>query len=99
MELNLDSEVLKAYGYTKENTKITQIGTGLINRTYLLSPQSEERKYILQNINTSVFQSPQAIANNLRAIADYLTVNYPEYLFIKPVSTINSEEMAHIRNE
>lgn len=99
MELNLDSEVLKAYGYTKENTKITQIGTGLINRTYLLSPQSEERKYILQNINTSVFQSPQAIANNLRVIADYLTFNSPEYLFIKPVSTINSEEMAHIRNE
>jgi len=99
MELNLDSEVLEAYGYAKENTKITQIGTGLINRTYLLSPQAEEQKYILQNINTSVFKYPQAIANNLRAIADYLTFNYPEYLFIKPVSTANSEEMAHIHKE
>ncbi|QNN41012.1 phosphotransferase enzyme family protein [Pedobacter roseus] len=99
MELNLDSEVLEAYGYAKENTKITQIGTGLINRTYLLSPQTEEKKYILQNINTSVFKSPQAIANNLRAISDYLNFNYPEYLFIKPVSTANSEEMAHIHNE
>ncbi|KQM72745.1 hypothetical protein ASE74_21930 [Pedobacter sp. Leaf216] len=99
MELNLDSEVLKAYGYTKENIKITQIGTGLINRTYLLAPLAEEKKYILQNINTSVFKSPQAIANNLRAIADYLAFNYPDYLFIKPVSTANSEEMAHIHNE
>lgn len=99
MELSLDSEVLKAYGYAKENTKITQIGTGLINRTYLLSPLSEKKKYILQNINTSVFKSPQAIANNLRAIADYLTFTYPEYLFIKPVSTTSSEEMAHIHHE
>ncbi|WP_029278798.1 phosphotransferase enzyme family protein [Pedobacter borealis] len=99
MELNLDSEVLKAYGYAKENTKITQIGTGLINRTYLLSPLSEKKKYILQNINTSVFKSPQAIANNLRAIADYLSFTYPKYLFIKPLSTTNSEEMAHIHHE
>jgi len=99
MELDLDSEVLEAYGYAKENTKITQIGTGLINRTYLLSPLAEEKKYILQNINTSVFKSPQVIANNLRAIADYLAFTYPEYLFIKPVSTANSEEMAYIHQE
>ncbi|WP_343523312.1 aminoglycoside phosphotransferase family protein [Pedobacter sp.] len=99
MELNLDSEVLAAYGYTKENTKITQIGTGLINRTYLLSPKTEEKKYILQNINTSVFKSPQAIANNLRAIADYLSLTSPEYLFIKPVYTKNGDEMAHIKQE
>lgn len=99
MEINLDSEVLEAYGYTKENTKITQIGTGLINCTYLLSPSIEEKKFILQNINTSVFKSPQAIANNLRAIADYLSITSPDYLFIKPVSTAKGEEMAHIKNE
>jgi len=99
MELNLDSEVLKAYGYTKENIKITQIGTGLINRTYLLSPLSEDKKYILQNINISVFKNPQAIADNLKAIADYLYKTYPDYLFIKPISTVNREEMAHVNNE
>lgn len=99
MELNLDSEVLEAYGYTKENTKITQVGTGLINRTYLLSPLAEEKKYILQNINASVFKSPQVIANNLRAIADYLSFTYPNYLFIKPVPTVNSEEMAFVNHE
>ncbi|WP_316831279.1 aminoglycoside phosphotransferase family protein [Pedobacter aquatilis] len=99
MELNLDSEVLQAYGYTKENITLTQIGTGLINRTYLLSPLSENKKYILQNINTSVFKNPQAIANNLKAIADYLSKTYPEYLFIKPVPTINGSEMAFVKNE
>ncbi|RYD77512.1 MAG: aminoglycoside phosphotransferase family protein, partial [Sphingobacteriales bacterium] len=99
MELNLDAEVLKAYGYTKENIKITQIGTGLINRTYLLSALSEDKKYILQNINTSVFKNPQAIADNLKAVADYLGTNYPDYLFVKPTSTVNGEEMAHIQHE
>ncbi|WP_316797193.1 aminoglycoside phosphotransferase family protein [Pedobacter agri] len=99
MELNLDSEVLKAYGYTKENITITQIGTGLINRTYLLSPVLEDKKYILQNINTSVFKNPLAIANNLKAIADYLLLNYPKYLFIKPIPTITGEEMALVDDE
>ncbi|TCD10172.1 aminoglycoside phosphotransferase family protein [Pedobacter frigidisoli] len=99
MELNLDSEVLKAYGYTKENIKITQIGTGLINRTYLLSPLSEKIQYILQNINTSVFKDPQAIADNLQAIAKYLAKKYPDYLFIKPISTVSGNEMAYIKYE
>jgi len=99
MELSLDAKVLEAYGYTKENVKITQIGTGLINRTYLLSTLLEDKKYILQNINTSVFKNPQVIADNLKAIADYLTKTYPNYLFIKPIATVNGEEMAHIHNE
>ncbi|WP_029282732.1 phosphotransferase enzyme family protein [Pedobacter sp. R20-19] len=99
MELNLDSEVLKAYGFTKVNTIITPIGTGLINRTYLLSPVSEENKFILQNINTSVFKHPQNIASNLKLIANYLATKYPAYLFIKPISTFGGEEMAFINGE
>jgi len=99
MELNLSSEVLIAYGFTPQNIKITQIGTGLINRTYLLSPLSEDRKYILQNINTSVFNDPEVIANNLKAIAGYLIIKYPDYLFIKPIATLQGKEMAIIEGE
>lgn len=47
MELVLAPEILKTYGYTKENVIVKQIGSGLINRTYLLSPISEERQFIL----------------------------------------------------
>ncbi|MFD2289011.1 phosphotransferase [Pedobacter petrophilus] len=99
MELNLASEVLKTYGFTKENTIITQIGTGLINRTYLLSPLAEQKKYILQQINTTVFKSPWAIAWNLKAISDYLSQHFPDYLFIKPIPTIEGEEMAQLNEE
>ncbi|QPH41390.1 phosphotransferase enzyme family protein [Pedobacter endophyticus] len=97
MELNLDSEVLSAYGYTKEDTEITQIGTGLINRTYLLAPVSAHKKFILQNINTAVFKNPQTIATNLKAVGSYLKSNYSDYLFIEPVSTIDGEEMAFVK--
>lgn len=99
MELNLASEVLEAYGFAKENTKVIQIGTGLINRTYLISSFTGGKQYILQNINTSVFKSPEAIAGNLRSIADYLSITYPDYLFIKPVATTKGEEMAYIHQE
>ena len=99
MEITLDSEVLKAYGFTNENIIITQIGTGLINRTYLISPLAEEKQYILQNINTSVFKSPWVIANNLKAIADYLIENAPDYLFIKPIPTVENQQMANINDE
>jgi len=99
MGLNLASEVLTAYGFTKENTIITQIGTGLINRTYLLSPPTGQRKFILQNINVSVFKSPLAIADNLKAISSYLSEHALDYLFIRPIPTIENQEMAHIGDE
>ncbi|MBC6111634.1 phosphotransferase enzyme family protein [Pedobacter fastidiosus] len=99
MELILAPEILKTYGYTKENVIVKQIGSGLINRTYLLSPLSEDKQYILQHINTTVFESPEAIANNLKAIADYLSKNYPSYNFIKPILTLNGEEMALVNGE
>lgn len=99
MELNLDSEVLKAFGFSKEDSQITQIGSGLINRTYLLYPLQGNKKYVLQHINISVFQNPQAIANNIKAIADYLQQHFPNYIFIKPIQTTKGEEMAFVNDE
>lgn len=42
--------------------KITPIESGLINHTYLV--ETDEGKYILQKINTSVFENPAGIQNN-----------------------------------
>ncbi len=99
MELKVDPAVLKAYGYSVEDLEINQLGSGLINRTYLLAPFKTTKKYILQNINTDVFNNPPAIARNIKAVADYLAIKYPNYLFIKPVLTVEGEEMAHIGQE
>ena len=88
MELNIDELILKAYGFTFKTVCLHQIGSGHINRTYLLSTQNK-KKYILQNINTQVFKDPFAIAGNIKAVADYLTINYPTYLFPAPIATLS----------
>jgi Ser/Thr protein kinase RdoA (MazF antagonist) len=98
MELRIEEEILNAYGFSSYQTKIQQIGSGLINRTFLLIDKSGE-KFILQNINTQVFKNPFAIANNIKAVADYLAANYPDYLFPTPVETITGDLMFCHNNE
>ncbi len=98
MELGINQEILLAYGFTLENIKLHQIGSGHINRTYLLSTQSEN-KFILQKLNTTVFKDPQAIANNIKAVADYLKTNNPDYLFPAPICTSTGELMFHFEDD
>ena len=98
MELNINEEVLLAYGFTLQTIKLQQIGSGHINRTYLLTSQNEN-KFILQQINTTVFKDPHAIANNIKAVADYLKTNSPNYLFPAPISTLTGELMFHFEDE
>lgn len=98
MGLNIDENILKAYGYTLKTTALHQIGSGHINRTYLLSVHGEE-KYILQNINAKVFNNPFAIAKNIKSIATYLKLNFPSYLFPAPIATLDGNQMFHYQNE
>lgn len=99
MELSINEEILLAYGFTIQTVKLQQIGSGHINRTYLLSSLRDNKKYILQNINTQVFKDPFAIANNIKAVADYLTTHNPSYLFPSPIATVNGDLMAVHNNE
>lgn len=98
MELNLEEDILKAYGFTTENVKLQQIGSGHINRTYLLSAP-QQGKYILQNINTNVFKDPFAIASNIEEVASYLKANYPNYLFPAAIATVNGQLMYAHKDE
>ncbi len=92
MELNLDEEIFKAYGFNSTIVKLQQIGSGHINQTYLLSTESDT-KYILQNINTYVFKDPYAIAANIKAVADELTLHHPNYLFPASIPTTTGDLM------
>ncbi|MES2650319.1 MAG: aminoglycoside phosphotransferase family protein [Bacteroidota bacterium] len=98
MELNIDEEIVKAYGFTSTTIKLQQIGSGHINRTYLLTTV-KGAKYILQNINTYVFKDPYAIATNIKAVADELTLHHPEYLFPAPIVTTHGDLMCKHNNE
>lgn len=98
MELSIAEELIEAYGFTADTVSLQQIGSGHINQTYLLSSLKDNKKYILQNINTEVFKEPFAIANNIKAVADYLKEHYPDYLFPAPITTLNGDLMAHHDN-
>lgn len=93
MELTIAGEIIKAYGFNVNEVKFQQIGSGHINRTYLLS-LVDGRKYILQHLNTRVFGDPEAIAHNIDAVATWLKGAYPNYLFPAPLRTLNGMLMA-----
>lgn len=87
------SSILSSYGLQADQCEIHAFGTGLINNTWKVSYDGSE--YILQRINQNVFRNPPAIANNLRAMADFLSVNSPDYLFVIPLTTNSNDDMVH----
>ena len=91
------SSILSAYGLQADQCEIHAFGTGLINNTWKVKHGVNE--YILQRINQNVFPNPPAIAENLRAIADYLSVNIPGYLFVVPLTTVDNKDMVHDNKE
>jgi Ser/Thr protein kinase RdoA (MazF antagonist) len=84
-------EILDNYGILNDQTEIETLSTGLINQTWRI--KNLEDNYILQRINHQVFKDPDAIASNVRLIADYLSKNNPEYLFVSPIKTKGDHEM------
>ena len=57
--------ILKQFGI---DSKPIPFGNGHINDTYI----TEDRTYILQKINTSVFNDPKGLTNNVVLITGYL---------------------------
>lgn len=74
-----------------ENCSITPITNGLINMTYLVENSDSNEKFILQKINSQVFQRPEVITHNHLLINEMLAYgNYPLQLVIpKPASSGN----------
>lgn len=91
MEL-IPSDILNAYSISA-NSECTQIGSGLINRTFLVYDRELERKYIVQEINKNVFLYPDVIAENIELLKDYLQSTYPNYLFPAPIANVEGNLM------
>jgi Ser/Thr protein kinase RdoA (MazF antagonist) len=86
-------QILQQYNLAGPVLKTTPFGNGLINHTWMVTHAGTG--YILQRINHHIFKKPAAIASNIRLMADYLSANHPDYLFVRPVSTTNGEDMVH----
>jgi aminoglycoside phosphotransferase (APT) family kinase protein len=82
-------EILKRYPIRISNLTVEPFGNGLINDTFLVI--TGNNRYILQKVNTKVFQNPEAIASNLQVAAEYINKNTPEYTFIIPLQTTDNQ--------
>jgi thiamine kinase-like enzyme len=90
-------EVLSDYNLVYDQLKFEPINNGLINKTWLV--KNGHKNYILQKVNHHIFKTPEAIASNVRKIADYLKLHNPDYLFVAPEKTIHNTEMKFIEGE
>ena len=87
-------QILSAYNLDQDHLELSVINNGLINETWLV--KSTDGDYILQKINHNIFKDPNAIASNIRLLADYLAEKYPDYLFVSPVKTTDGKEMNYL---
>jgi Ser/Thr protein kinase RdoA (MazF antagonist) len=82
--------LLELFGLNPAEYKTIGFGSGLINHTWKVCGP---KNYILQQINTHVFKQPEAIAQNIDLLNDYLKVIAPSYLFVAPVKTQSGQAM------
>ncbi|GIU12789.1 aminoglycoside phosphotransferase [Shewanella sp. c952] len=64
--------VLSHFGVEVEDAKVSPLGNGHINHTFLV--RGCKREFVLQKINTQVFTTPNALVNNADKISRHLTL-------------------------
>ncbi|MEO5781783.1 MAG: aminoglycoside phosphotransferase family protein, partial [Ginsengibacter sp.] len=89
------NEILDGFGLS--NYAITPFGNGLINNTWLVQTNAE--RFILQQINKNIFNSPPDIAFNIRLVSDYLLHHHPGYLFTIPLKNKEKNDLVKTDEE
>lgn len=70
--MNFDSQkILTSFPFEGEFISAKTIDEGLINTTFVFN--FEKQKYIVQKINTDVFQSPDKLMQNIMSVTRHLT--------------------------
>lgn len=72
---------------------IQAFGNGLIHKTFTVS-QSRDPEFILQEINTAVFKTPEDIAANLEALSSFLNTKGNSVFFPSPIPTLEGAPYA-----
>ncbi|MEP7106982.1 MAG: aminoglycoside phosphotransferase family protein [Ferruginibacter sp.] len=91
------NSIVKLYGLPENQCVLKPFGNGLINHTWIL--ESPEDRFILQKINDTIFTSPYMIAENVHHLNEFFKANYPDYLFVDPMVTLQNEEMFFLPGE
>ena len=89
------NSILKQYNLN-ESVEVFILKGGLINSTWKLI--DHDKQYILQKVNSDIFSSPTDIAINIKAIGDFLHINYPDYFFVGLLPTITGEAVCNMND-
>ena len=95
MENTTPHEISAAYGWT--NPSFIPIIAGLINRTWKVKEAGGT--WLLQQINTDVFTEPEKIDDNLRQLAQYLSIHEPDYLFTALVPDLSGNTLLRLQEQ
>ena len=66
------TEAALAFCLPEGELTLTPFGNGHINRTFALSIQGQEGRWILQQINSYVFPRPEQVQENIMTVTSYL---------------------------
>lgn len=73
-EINLIA-IAEQFTFSGKVTAIQSLGNGNINDTFLVTLDSPDRKhFVLQRINTQVFQQPTLVMQNMQILTDHVCV-------------------------
>ena len=87
----MDSRLLNVFCFEGNIRDVSQIHGGLINKTWRVA--TDRNDYILQTVNHHVFKKPLEVAANIRHLADFFALNFPDYIFTAPVKTKEGNDM------
>lgn len=85
--------VLKFYGLIRADWNIHPFGDGNIQQTFVLQ-RSGKPHYLLQGINTKVFENPNLIAENWSRAIQHLAAKDPSYAMLHFIPTLSGEAYA-----
>jgi Ser/Thr protein kinase RdoA (MazF antagonist) len=81
------NNILISFGLDPNSYHIQPFGSGLINNTFKVAGNGEA--FVLQQVNSNVFKSPDDIAKNIDLLKHYLRKTKPDYLFVAPLPAVS----------
>ncbi|MBU0671813.1 MAG: aminoglycoside phosphotransferase family protein, partial [Candidatus Margulisbacteria bacterium] len=92
--------VAQHFNFNGKILDISEYGSGIVNETFLITLDSSPKKFILQRINTHVFQHPEFIMHNLRIVTNHIlercrsenTLSNQKWAVPRIVTTKNNED-------
>ena len=68
MEENMLREIVAHFNIYEEVSLIKPLGNGLINETFIIETNNQQKKYVLQRINNAVFQDVDLLQHNIEIV-------------------------------